>query len=733
MMNRFRDGSLDVLVATDVAARGLDIEGVSHVVNYDVPSNPDAYVHRIGRTGRAGREGVAITLVEPREHRLLRNIEAATRSKFEIANLPTVADLRERRTEVLRANLREALLGDGYDRFRGVVEPLTDEFDLVDIALAAVSLIEGAGAQDADEVELSSPPLVAGPPARGARPGPPQARPGRPGPGARRGQGPIGPERRPAGFGWPVGATVRRRWAPGRDPPGRPRRGDHQRGGRPGQRRRGDPDQRRVLAGRRPGLGRRRRRSRPGRRDDPRAAAPGPARPLAALTAIAATSRGLFERVFPRGAIVLSVLSLAYFAMGIVRNRVFANTYGAGAELDAYNAAFRIPEIALDVLVAAGLAAPFVPIYSSLRHDRGDDEPANDFGRTVLTGAIAVMAVASGLIFLAAPWLADIVVPGADPSTRELYVQLLRINCLAQILFAASFPLGEILVAHRRFVFYAIAPVFYTAGIILGTVLFASRFGIVATAWGAVAGAAAHLAIRAVGTHRTSFRIRFAFAARTAAFAEFIRLMVPRMFSVAVEPLIFTYFTRVATGIGVGAVASLNFGLDYQVLPVSLIGVSFSLAVFPVLSAAFADDDGRAFRSVLGRNLATIAILTTVAAALLFVFSGTLVEVLLKGGKFGADDVARTSAVVAAFALSIPFDALAYPLSRGLYATHDTLRQVIASFAGLAVVVLVTGALVPSQAILAIPFGYAAGMIAKDVLLAVFLAGRVRRIGLSAP
>ena len=145
-MGRFRDGSLDVLVATDVAARGLDIEHVSHVVNYDVPSNPDAYVHRIGRTGRAGREGVAITLVEPREHRLLRNIEAATHTKLEIAHLPTVADLRERRTEVLRANLREALLGDGYDRFRGVVEPLTDEFDLVDIALAAVSLIEGAGA-----------------------------------------------------------------------------------------------------------------------------------------------------------------------------------------------------------------------------------------------------------------------------------------------------------------------------------------------------------------------------------------------------------------------------------------------------------------------------------------------------------------------------------------------------------------------------------------------------------
>ena len=148
MMGRFRDGSLDVLVATDVAARGLDIDHVSHVVNYDVPSDPDQYVHRIGRTGRAGREGTAITLVEPREHRQLRNIEHATRSKLQIAHLPTVADLRERRTEILRANLREALVGDDFDRFRGVVEPLTDEFDLVDIALAAISLIEGAGATD---------------------------------------------------------------------------------------------------------------------------------------------------------------------------------------------------------------------------------------------------------------------------------------------------------------------------------------------------------------------------------------------------------------------------------------------------------------------------------------------------------------------------------------------------------------------------------------------------------
>jgi putative peptidoglycan lipid II flippase len=433
---------------------------------------------------------------------------------------------------------------------------------------------------------------------------------------------------------------------------------------------------------------------------------------------------GLFERFVPRGAIILSVLSFGYFAMGIVRNRVFANTYGAGAELDAYNAAFRIPEIALDVLVAAGLTAPFVPIFSSLRRD--GDERANDFGRTVLTAAVGVMTVASLGLFILAPWIGEAVGEHFDPETEALYVTLFRINCFAQILFAGSIAIGEILVANRRFVFYALAPILYTTGIVLGTVLFASTYGIAATAWGAVAGAAAHLGVRLIGISRTSFRIRPMLQVRTAAFREFIRLMIPRMVSHPIEPLTFAYFTLLAASLGVGSVSSINFAADYQVVPVSLIGVSFSLAIFPALSAAYAEGERGTFTSMLRRNIVVIAGLTTLAAIALFVLSGTLVEVLLGGGEFDAEDVATTSAVVAAFALSIPFDALAYPLSRGLYATHDTIRQVAASFVGLGVVVVASQLLVAEVGILAIPLGYGIGMAAKDVLLAFFLATRLR-------
>lgn len=140
VMKKLRNNAVDLLVATDVAARGLDISHLTHVINYEVPSSPKSYVHRIGRVGRAGREGVAITLAEPREHALLRNLERLTKQKIEIESLPTVADLRARRLELTRASVRESILEGDLDNFRVVVESLSDEFDLFDIALGAVKM-----------------------------------------------------------------------------------------------------------------------------------------------------------------------------------------------------------------------------------------------------------------------------------------------------------------------------------------------------------------------------------------------------------------------------------------------------------------------------------------------------------------------------------------------------------------------------------------------------------------
>ncbi len=154
VMARLRDGTAELLVATDVAARGLDVDTLTHVVNYDVPSAAESYVHRIGRVGRAGREGVAITLAEPRERRGLENIERLTKQKFEIATVPTVADLRERQIELTVAAVREALSAVDLEDFNSVLHALAGDDSDRNIALAAIKLVHESRGATIDELEI---------------------------------------------------------------------------------------------------------------------------------------------------------------------------------------------------------------------------------------------------------------------------------------------------------------------------------------------------------------------------------------------------------------------------------------------------------------------------------------------------------------------------------------------------------------------------------------------------
>ena len=142
---RIKGGQLDILVATDVAARGLDVERISHVVNYDVPYDTESYVHRIGRTGRAGRNGEAILFITPRERNMLRYIERATRSPLEPMDLPTIADVNEQRVARFRQRITEALAAGQADPFRSLIEEFEREHDVpaIEIAAALASLLQG--------------------------------------------------------------------------------------------------------------------------------------------------------------------------------------------------------------------------------------------------------------------------------------------------------------------------------------------------------------------------------------------------------------------------------------------------------------------------------------------------------------------------------------------------------------------------------------------------------------
>lgn len=431
----------------------------------------------------------------------------------------------------------------------------------------------------------------------------------------------------------------------------------------------------------------------------------------------------LLERL-PAGALLLSVLTLGSYVMGLVRDRVFARTFGAGSDLDVYNAALVLPELVLDVLVLAGLTAAFVPVL--MRTERDDPAQGLAFARTVVTASALIMGLAAAVLLVVAPWTVGIVAPGFDAAQAELYTLLFRQMCLTSLVFAVSFALGELLVARQRFLAYGVAPLLYNLGIVLGALLLAPVMGIEGVAIGTLGGALLHLGIRVAGVVRTGFRYRPTLVVRTPEFREFLRLSVPRAVAQPVEAVTFLFFTRVASEMPAGSVSSVSFARNFQSVPVSLIGIAFSVAAFPILSRVAASGDRGRFGRVVRDNVLLIGVLSALAGIALAVVAELAIRLLLGGEAFDEEDVAVTATLLVAFALSVPLESLTHVLARSIYATRHTLLPVLASVVGLGVIVVTLELLRGSQGLVAVPLAFAAGLAVRVVILVAALAWRVR-------
>ncbi|KJS19723.1 MAG: DEAD/DEAH box helicase [Clostridiaceae bacterium BRH_c20a] len=155
VMAKFRGSQIDILVATDVAARGLDISGVTHVYNFDIPMDVDGYVHRVGRTGRAGQSGLAVTFVEPREFGQLRNIERTINKRLKRQQLPSLADVRKEKQK-LAASKVMAIIEDGkFGEYKYAAEQLINEYDSLTVISAALKLIGGGLEKIEDDIKLT--------------------------------------------------------------------------------------------------------------------------------------------------------------------------------------------------------------------------------------------------------------------------------------------------------------------------------------------------------------------------------------------------------------------------------------------------------------------------------------------------------------------------------------------------------------------------------------------------
>jgi putative peptidoglycan lipid II flippase len=442
-------------------------------------------------------------------------------------------------------------------------------------------------------------------------------------------------------------------------------------------------------------------------------------------------------RLIPAGSIVLGITTLASYGVGLLRDRIFAQTFGASRVLDAYNAAFLIPDLLFNILIASGIAAAFVPILTELlKSEKTSSEGihleynkrAREYVNTIITGAMGTMTLIAGIIIIFAGKISILIAPGFQPQDQLLVAQILRYLALSPIIFGISNTLGAMLVVKRRFIYYGLSPVLYNLGIIGGTLLLTPYFGIIGVAIGTIIGASLHLLIRVFDVIRSGFKFKFTFNPTTPEFKKTISLMIPKMFGHPVELATFWSFTVFASMLKPGSVAIMSFARNFQSVPVSLIGITIATTTFPLLAQAVTDHSFEQFRKILKRSFWLIFSGSMLAAIVIFIIREPLIRIVFGGGAFNQESVARTALTLGIFTLAIPTESLVQLIARAFYATKNTTIPVVLSVIGFIISTLTAFYLISSLDIIALPLAFFIASATELILLLIFISKRLQKI-----
>ncbi len=433
-----------------------------------------------------------------------------------------------------------------------------------------------------------------------------------------------------------------------------------------------------------------------------------------------------YNTKFFKGSAVLIITTGLSYVLGLIRDRQFAHVFGASHALDAYNAAFLIPDLILNVFVAGALTAAFIPLFTELTTTNAPEEERMSFVNSVLNSSLLVVVLVGILVLIFARPLSYLVVRGFDPASRDVYVNLLRILLLSPIIFAVSNTLGSILASRERFFWYGMSTVFYNLGTILGILLLAPRFGIYGAAIGTLFGALLHLLPRFLHTRSdVQYRPHISITARM---RQFARMMLPKMVGQPIEQFTFLGFTVLASSLGTGSIAIMNFAHNFQAMPINVIGVTFALTIFPALSRAAAQKDKKLFQRDLVLAGLVILGISTIAAIILYVIRHPLISILIGGGAFDTTAINATAAALAVFTLSIPSESLSHLLARGFYSLKDSLTPTIINLFGLGAALLGAWHWSHNMGVTGIAFGFLAGSLVKLLLYLPLLTMRTKKL-----
>lgn len=381
------------------------------------------------------------------------------------------------------------------------------------------------------------------------------------------------------------------------------------------------------------------------------------------------------------GTVLLVASSLLSKALGVVRDHTFAQIFGTGLlgekyNLDAYFAAFRIPDLIYMLLIYGALSAALIPIYTKVFAK--NPEEADEFASQILNLILFLLIFVLAAAYFLMPWIFPYIALGFDDTSIATSINLSRIMLLSPLFLAISSVLQGVENSKKLFWGVSLAPILYNLAIIFSAIFFGETYGVYALAYGVVVAALLHFVIQIPFTVHSGFKYKIIFFRQNKNLKNFFKLSFSRILGGAVVQIGFLIDTIIATLIGLGTLSVFNYAFNLQSLPYAVVGVSFSLAIFSTLAQK--SDDKKEFASIVQNSIYNVMFWVLPSVVGVFVLRYELVDFLLGGGAFGVEEALLTSTTLGVFIWAALFQSLIPLLARSFYALEDSRTPLILSF-----------------------------------------------------
>lgn len=444
-----------------------------------------------------------------------------------------------------------------------------------------------------------------------------------------------------------------------------------------------------------------------------------------------------------QAALLLGFFTLLSQLLALFRDRSIAHFIGPSPSLDAYYAAFRVPDLIFICIASLASVTVLVPFITARMNNGKVTDLARKYLNDVFTVFFSVMVAVSIVAFFVMPYLVPFFAPGFPAPLAAKLVILSRIMLLSPILLGLSNLFGTVTQLFRKFFIYALSPIFYNVGIIAGVVFFYPIFGIYGLAIGVALGAFLHFIIQVLSSRSSGFAPTFSSSISFEDIKASVSISLPRTLGLAMNNIALISIIALASFLKEGSISVFNFAFNLQSVPLNIIGISYAVAAFPTLAQSINEGRIDEFKVHLKSAARAIVFWSLPVIFLFIVVRAQIVRVILGSGNFSWEDTRLVAACLAIFSVSILAQGMITLISRSYYAKGETrLPFLVNLFSSVLIIILsyifiqlfenipilryfIESLLkvsdIPGTAVLMLPLAYSSGTIFNFILHLIFV------------